>query len=395
MLPDAVRVDAVSLRALDAAVPAAQDPVGHALRAAGRTAAGRQLETGTADPVAPIESAARGGRVAGWAERLSTRYRRTSLYSRVVAINASIVAGATLVLALTPATVGYPIRVGEAAVLVAGVIVAAVSNALLLRISFGALASVVTAMQTVDLVRRRERLPVVGGPETRAVVAGLNQMLDRLEEERRDSSHRTLAALEDERQRIAGELHDEIGQRLTGIVLQLGNLVPDAPGDLGGRIVAVTEQARATLDEIGVLAWQLRPRILDDLGLPRALEALVESFEEHTPSVRIRSSFPAAVPRLAPEAELAAYRIAQEALTNAVRHSDAAQIDLVVATAGPGLRLSVADDGAGRASTASEGAGMRGMRERAFAIGGTLTIESEAGSGVRVELELPRATGGV
>jgi two-component system sensor histidine kinase UhpB len=249
-------------------------------------------------------------------------------------------------------------------------------------------------MRTVDLVQRRERLPVVGGPETRAVVTGLNQMLDRLEAERRESSRRTLAALEDERQRIARELHDEIGQRLTGMVLQLGNLVPDAPRDLEGRLAAISEQARGTLDEIGVLAWQLRPRILDDLGLLRALDALVESLEEHARALRIRSSVPAALPRLAPEAELAAYRIAQEALTNAVRHSDASQIHLTVAAAGGGLTLSVADDGAGPPPNEREGAGMRGMRERAFAIGATLTIDSMPGSGVRVQLELPLQTSG-
>ncbi len=225
------------------------------------------------------DAADRDGRSAGVLERLSIRYRRTSLYVRVVAINAAIVTGATLVLVVTPATVGYPIRLGEASVLVVGLLLVIVANALVLRISFGDLAAIVVRMETVDLLRPQERLPAVGGPETRAVVAGLNQMLARLEEERRDSSRRTLAALEGERRRIAQELHDEIGQRLTGMLLQLGNLLPDAPSELRGRVSAVREDARTTLDEVGQLAWQLRPGILDDLGLLRALEALVESFE--------------------------------------------------------------------------------------------------------------------
>lgn len=153
-------------------------------------------------------TAARGGPLAQAVGRFSVRYRRTSLYVRVVSINAAIVAGATVVLAVTPATVGYPIQLQEAIVLVVGVLIVAVANALALRISFGALASVVTRMKTVDLLRPRERLPVVGGPEMRAVVAGFNQMLARLEEERRETSRLTLAALEGERRRIAQELHD-------------------------------------------------------------------------------------------------------------------------------------------------------------------------------------------
>jgi two-component system sensor histidine kinase UhpB len=321
-------------------------------------------------------------------ERLSLRYRRTSLYARVVAINAAIVAGATVVLALTPVTVGYPIALQEAIVLVVGVLLVAIANALVLRISFGALESVVARMKTVDILRPRERLPVVGGPEMRAVVAGFNQMLDRLEEERRESSRRTLAALEGERRRIAQELHDEIGQRLTGMLLQLGNVAPDAPRELGRQIRAVQEEARATLDEVGVLAWQLRPGILDDLGLLRALEALVEGFEEQT-QLRVRTVLPPRPTALGPEGELAVYRIVQEALTNAARHAEARRIDLIVAVEGDRLTVSLADDGIGLSPNGSEGAGLRGMRERALAIGGTLTIASVPQGGVGVTLQVP------
>jgi two-component system, NarL family, sensor histidine kinase UhpB len=325
-------------------------------------------------------------------ERLSTRYRRTSLYVRVVAINAAIVAAATLVLAVTPATVGYPIQLQEAIVLVVGVLIVAVANALVLRISFGALASVVARMKTADLLQPRERLPEVGGSEMRAVVAGFNQMLARLEADRRESSRRTLAALEGERRRIAQELHDEIGQRLTGMLLQLGNLVPDAPSGLRERVSAIQEDTRATLDQVGLLAWQLRPGILDDLGLLRALEALVESFEEQA-RIRVQSSLPARLASITPDAELAVYRIVQEALTNAVRHSGVRQIDLMIAVREQRLSVSVSDDGVGLSPGEDEGgAGIRGMRERALSVGGTLAIDSGPRAGVRVSLELPLAT---
>lgn len=331
----------------------------------------------------------RGGRFARAVERLASRRRRTSLYARVVVINSAIVAGATLVLVLTPATVGYPIQLAEAIVLVVGVAFVVVANALVLRISFGGLARIVARMESVDFLRPRERLPAIGGPETRAVVAGANQMLERLELERRESSRRTLAALEGERLRISQELHDEIGQRLTGMLLQLGNLVPDAPPELRGRVSAIQEDARSTLDEVGQLAWQLRPGILDDLGLLRALEALVESLEEQTPAIRVRCSLPAALPAVAPEVELAIFRVVQEALTNAVRHAGAQQIAVTISADDGRLAVSVTDDGAGLPGEAAEDAGLRGMRERAFAIGGMLTIDSDERTGVRVVLELP------
>ncbi len=345
---------------------------------------------GVADPVEA--GVGRGGRFAGAVERLSSRPRRTSLYARVIAINGAIVTGATLALVLTPTTVGYPIQLAEASVLIVGVALVVVANALVLRISFGGLAQTVARMESVDLLRPRERLPAIGGPETRAVVAGANQMLERLEQERRESSQRTLAALEDERHRIAQELHDEIGQRLTGMLFQLGNLVPDAPPELRQRVRAIQEDARSTLDEVGQLAWQLRPGILDDLGLLRALEALVETLEELTPQMRVRSSLPAVLPAVASDAELAIYRVVQEALTNAARHAGARQIALEVVVENGRLIASVTDDGVGFAEDAAEDAGVRGMRERALAIDATLRIETGERAGVCVVLELPLPT---
>jgi two-component system sensor histidine kinase UhpB len=321
--------------------------------------------------------------------RLQRALGRTSLYLRVVAINAVIVTGATLVLVFTPATVGYPISPAEGIVLVVGVLLVVVANALVLRISFRGLSRTVARMETVDVLQPQERLPVVGGPETRAVVAAFNQMLTRLEAERRDSSQRTLAALEGERRRIGQELHDEIGQRLMGMLLQLGNLVPDAPRELAVRVSAIQEEARATLDEVGVLAWQLRPGILDDLGLVRALEALVESLDEQAPQLRFRCALPTALPSMTAEEELAVYRIAQEALTNAVRHAGAQHVALTVAFADGHLNVSVTDDGGGISAGDAEDAGIRGMRERALAIGGRLAIETAPAGGVRVALALP------
>jgi two-component system sensor histidine kinase UhpB len=317
------------------------------------------------------------------------RRRDLSLYAQVVAVNTAVLLVAVLVLVLTPATVSFPVAAEQGAILALGVAVMVVADAVLLRVSFRGLARLVRRMETLDVLQPQARLHEVGGRETRALIAGFNAMLDRLEAERRESTRRTLTALESERRRIGQELHDEIGQRLTGILLQLSRIRDDAPGHLKTRIAAVQDEERAALDEVGALAWQLRPGILDDLGLLSALDALVETLAEHS-EARITAALPTGPPALGAEVELVVYRIAQEALTNAVRHSGAGNIELALAETANGLTLSVADDGRGLAGADGDGPGIRGMRERALLVDGRLRIDSPRDGGTRVHLAVPR-----
>jgi two-component system, NarL family, sensor histidine kinase UhpB len=247
----------------------------------------------------------------------------------------------------------------------------------------------VQRMETLDVLRPRERLPLMGGRETRTLIGAFNGMLERLEVERRASTRQTLSALEGERRRIGQELHDEIGQRLTGILLQLGRISAEAPEPLNHRLGAVAEQTRSALDEVGALAWQLRPGILDDLGMLSALRALVQTLQEHS-EARITAVLPDRLGPIAPEIELAIYRIAQEGLNNALRHAGARTIELELGVDDDGLRLVVADDGRGIAGDESEGPGIRGMRERSLLVGGRLRIDSPWGRGARVRLDVPR-----
>jgi two-component system sensor histidine kinase UhpB len=307
----------------------------------------------------------------------------------VVAVNATILVVAAALLAFTPATVSFPIARDQGAILIVGLVALLVANAALLRWSFRGLESLVSRMETLDVLQPRERLPLMGGPESRALIEGFNAMLDRLEEERRLSARRTFSALEGERQRVGRELHDEIGQRLTGILLQLGSVIDQAPEAQMARLLSLQAETRATLDEVGTLAWQLRPGVLDDLGLASALEALVEPFA-HQQELRVISSLPVSIEPMGREVELAVYRVAQESLTNALRHSGAQSVELSLAVDRAGLSLLVADDGRGLDGSESEGAGIRGMRERALLIGGRLRVDSPFGRGVRVRLDVPR-----
>jgi two-component system sensor histidine kinase UhpB len=320
------------------------------------------------------------------------RYRRLSLYARVLTINVAVLIVACAVLAFTPATVHFPIGVEEGAVLAVGLLVMVVANAALLRVSFGPLAELVRRMRTIDLLMPGQRIPIEGGFEVRAVIAGFNEMLARLEEERRRSSSRALRVQDEERRRIGQELHDEIGQRLTAILLELKRALREAPEEIRPHLQEAQEATRATIDEVGQLAWQLRPGVLDDLGLVSALDSLAGSFEDSS-GLDVERTFPAVVPRLESDVELAIYRVAQEALTNAARHGHADRIRLTVEVEDGIVRLEVEDDGVGLPDGYSEDWGIRGMRERALLAQGHFEIRSRPGGGVRVTLEIPLAAG--
>jgi two-component system sensor histidine kinase UhpB len=147
------------------------------------------------------------------------------------------------------------------------------------------------------------------------------------------------------------------------------------------------DRERSTLDEVGALAWQIRPGSLDHLGLLSALGALVESFAPYH-KISVTAELPSELPPMTSEQELVVYRIAQEAVTNAVRHADATDVHLRVSADTNDLTLLVVDNGRGLPPRHVEGAGMRGMRERSFLVGGELQISSAAGGGVTVQFRL-------
>lgn len=315
-------------------------------------------------------------------------FDRLPLFWGVLVINALILLGATLFLALTPATVSFPIAAEQAIVLGVALVVMVMLNGVALRWGMRPLLTMLDELTHVHLYPSPRHLPETGGAETRTIARAVNATLDRLEGERRRSSKRVLAALEGERRRVGHELHDEIGQRLTAILLELSPVIAAAPNDLRPRLAHIQEDARATLAEVGQLAWQLRPSVLDDLGLTASLEALIEGFEVHS-DITLQYWLAPDVPPLEPEVELAVFRIGQEALTNAIRHANADTIDLRL-DATNGLRLRVSDDGEGLSDPQQSGPGIQGMHERANLSGGSLRVTSPGDlGGVTVELELP------
>ena len=311
---------------------------------------------------------------------------RVSLFWRIFLLNAAVLITAALLLLLGPATVSSPVRPAEALIVGVGVGVVLVTNAVLLRIGLAPLARISASMSKVDLLRPGHRLVVTGDASVAGLIRAFNAMLDRLEAERATSTARALSAQEAERQRIARGLHDEIGQTLTAVLLELKRLADDTPEPAREQLRQVQESTRNSLDEIRRIARRLRPGVLEELGLISALKALAMEFS--TAGLTVQRSLDNDLPDLGPETELVLYRVSQESLTNAARHARARHVKLSLRCCRGGVELCISDDGRGL-RRAAEGAGIRGMRERALLIGGDLTLGPTSGGGTEVRLRVP------
>jgi two-component system sensor histidine kinase UhpB len=318
-----------------------------------------------------------------------TRFTRLPLLWRVFAINAALLFIGTIVLALAPSRVHASLAVVETLDLAVGLVVMLAANLLLLRPTLSPVDRLVERMRTVDLLRPGQRLAERGGAEVVAVVRAFNQMLDRLEAERRDSSRRALAAQEAERLRIARGLHDEVGQALTGLLLQLDAVAAADDESRRRRAEDAKASIRQALEEVRRIAQELRPALLEHLGLVSALTELSRSFAQAS-GIVVERRFAGDLPALSDDAELAIYRVAQEGLTNVARHADAGRVELTLESGGASVVLRVADDGRGMAAAAGDGGGgLRGMRERAVLVGGALAVKRSSAGGVEIRLEVP------
>lgn len=313
---------------------------------------------------------------------------RGRLYQRVFLLNAAIFVVATLVLVITPATISFPVELTEAIVLVAGLGAILIVNAFVLRAAFAPLERLTRLMREVDPHRPGARLPASGPQEVRELVVVFNDMLDRLERERRESTRRALAAQEGERRRVAQELHDEVGQVLTGVLLRLESLARQAPPDLLAALRAAQDATRDAIDSVSLLVRRLRPEALADLGLAKALAALATRIGEES-GLPIRLRVASDLGELSEESELVVYRVAQESITNAARHAHASGVDVTLERTDAQVVLRVQDDGSGLPAAQRPRHGILGMRERAMLIGAMLTIESRPGNGVEVTLTIP------
>jgi two-component system sensor histidine kinase UhpB len=246
-------------------------------------------------------------------------------------------------------------------------------------------------MSSVDPDRPGRRLSGVDplSSEGQALADAFNAMLDRLENARREAARTALAAQEAERLRVARELHDEIGQTLTAVTIQAERAADGEPALASQALQRLADAVRDSLDEVRRVARELRPEALDDLGLVNALIALCNRVGAQN-GPRVIRELQGNLPVLSPEVELVIYRVAQESLTNALRHSDARSVTVSLEADAETVTLGVADDGKGMPAQVAGGtAGIAGMRERALLVGGRLWIESGPDRGTEVRLTIP------
>jgi two-component system sensor histidine kinase UhpB len=264
-------------------------------------------------------------------------------------------------------------------------------NLWMLQRRFAPLEHLIRQVENIDPAQPRSFEP---GPEAADEIERLarsfKRLLDRIEHERRRSGGQVLRAQEKERRRLASDLHDEVNQALTAILLRLEALGQDVPPETAAELTELKRLVNQAMEELLNLARQLRPAALDDHGLVPAIEAQLSRFAERT-GMEIKLDTQGEVVGLNEDEQTAIYRIVQEALTNISRHADAKTVDVQLARGGYGTLLRIKDDGTGFDPRSSEngGLGLEGMAERARVVGGELDVRSSPGAGTSLTVRLP------
>lgn len=253
-----------------------------------------------------------------------------------------------------------------------------------LSVAFNAMASALETRQAEAAAAARERIA--------------------REEQLRVLSRSLQTAREQESARIARDLHDQLGQALTGIKLELarferrlGRAADGASRDeLTGTVADLAVHIDETIDIVRSISSELRPGVLDQLGLPAAIEWQAREFESRT-GVRCALAIDSVAEGLDPDARTAVFRIVQEALTNVARHAQATAVDIELRGDRDGIELRVRDDGRGIGESATadpRSVGLAGMRERAELLGGRLSVSRRVGGGTEAYVRIPRARSG-
>jgi signal transduction histidine kinase len=225
--------------------------------------------------------------------------------------------------------------------------------------------------------------------------ARLYQGVNESREQLQSLSRRLVEVQESERRYVARELHDEAGQALTSLMIQLKLLEREAedPDRVQAGVAELIGEVETVMENLHRLAMDLRPASLDHLGLSAALDQHCQALaEQHT--IQVTFEAVGIEGRLAPDAETALYRIVQEALNNVIRHGWATRADVLLERRGNRIVAIVEDDGRGfdpEAATGPNHLGLVGIQERAMALDGSLTIESGPGKGTALFVEIPNA----
>jgi two-component system sensor histidine kinase UhpB len=321
--------------------------------------------------------------------------RRQNLLTQVLVANLLLMVAAVVAVAIAGnPSLDVSTHPALALILALAVALMILVNVLMLQRRFRPLERLVEEMERVDLARPGANLQIPAdglgaSEEVERLNRAFRRMLERLEAERRRTSSTALAAQEQERARVARDLHDEVNQSLTALLLRLEAARARAPVEVAHELAETKALANQAMEELLMLARQLRPTALDDLGLKAALAGHVTELGRRG-KVIISFDSEGDFSGLPADVQLVVYRVAQEALSNAVQHSGAGHIRVNLVRAGDRVELGVEDDGSGFTfDQAARGLGIAGMRERALLVGGDMHVESRPGAGTRVLLTVP------
>lgn len=329
---------------------------------------------------------------------------RLSLFEKVILVNALMLIVETLAgLWVTSHSLESHHYLIDTTFIVGAMIVSLAVTILLMRASFRPLFSLLQTMRAISTGETQAR--AASQPtdtEIGELAQTFNRMLDRLEDARREQAMLILQAQEEERRRVALELHDESSQNLTALlvhtevlqqslqILPATSLTPEARTQLRSGLQQLTQLTQGTLESIRTLALQLRPAVLDDLGLLAALRWLAEDCRERLHiSVDLHLGTPPDQP-LPPLYDITLFRVAQESLTNVARHAHATAVTIELKQETNRISLSIRDNGQGYALDRHHGGlGIGGMRERLALLNGSLVLHSEPDQGTTVVAQLP------
>jgi two-component system sensor histidine kinase UhpB len=326
--------------------------------------------------------------------------RDDSLISQIVAANVVLV-GSTLLAAILIAGLDLSEHAQrwQFLILALAIVLSLCVNVWMLQRRFRPLEALIDRIERADPTEPAALDVSVPEPieEIDRLGKSFTRLLDRVEEERLRSGQLVLRAQEEERRRLARDLHDEVNQALTAILLRLEALAHDSPPERAAEVAELKRLVNQAMEELLNLARQLRPSALDDHGLVPAIEAQLKRFAARTGvEARLRTEGDPAT--LGEDRQIAIYRVAQEALANVGRHAGATAVEIELDAFADGAELRVRDDGEGFdpgvvARTGSEnggGLGLSGMAERARLAGGELQVLSAPGGGTSVIGRFPR-----
>jgi two-component system sensor histidine kinase UhpB len=315
-----------------------------------------------------------------------------SLIGELTAANVLLV---SLTLFATTIAAGFDMSITEHprqfAILALAIVLTLCVNLVMLQRRFAPLQNLIDRIERIDPAEPATfDVPHDEVEEIDRLSKSFERLLKRVEEDRLRSGKMVIRAQEEERRRVARDLHDEVNQALTAILLRLEALAQDTPPERAAEVTELKGLATQAMDELLALARQLRPTVLDDHGLLPALQAQVRGFEETTgiATSLVTAGDPTA---LDDEKQTAVYRVTQEALSNISRHAGASAVELELTTTGFAVELHVRDDGHGFDPVAARraGLGLEGMAERARLVGGELDVRSSPGGGTETTLRIP------